>query len=213
MWKIIFATTVLSLTLGCPARASYLDNDASRLNKGTVPNARLNNGGVSAINGVSCTLGSPCTVGNYVLCSSGAQHSTGSDITEDILATCAIPAGTLTANGCIVVDAIWNYTNSANNKVLKVHANTDAATDGTPYLSTVVTTSSQFHTNTKLCGANSISSQVGGAQAGTYSANSGTVPTSSITTSGSWDIVLTGQKTSSVETLTLDEYQVVVLPF
>lgn len=140
-----------------------------------------------------------------VLSASSSAVSGGADTNENILATITIPAGAMGLNGIIRVYSLWTYTNSANNKTLRVRL---GGIGGTTYLSVVPTTTAAFSTLTVIGNRNSASSQVGvaDAAANVFSATTDAVTTSSVDTSAATTIVITGQKASAGETLTLEQY-------
>lgn len=140
-----------------------------------------------------------------VLAASNAAVSAAADTNENTLATITVPAGAMGLNGIIRVFTLWTYTNSVNNKTLKVRF---GGIGGTTYLSVVPTTTAAFSTLTVIGNRGSASSQVGvaDAAANVFSATTDAVTTSSVDTSASTTIVITGQKALAGETITLEQY-------
>lgn len=140
-----------------------------------------------------------------VLAASASAVSGAADTNENTLATITVPAGAMGLNGIIRVFTLWTYTNSVNNKTLRVRF---GGVSGTTYLSVGPTTTAAFSTLTIIGNRNSASSQVGvaDAAANVFSATTDAVTTSSVDTSAATTIVITGQKASAGEVITLEQY-------
>ncbi len=146
----------------------------------------------------------------YVLAQSGAAVSVGAVVTETALATITIPANALGPNGFVTVLNSWTVTNNANNKDLRVRLGGIA---GTQVAGQTVTTNVAMGRQTTILNANSTSAQKAFAPpflpAGLGLATAALV-TTTIDTTAAWDIVLSGQKASAGDTLTLESYQVII---
>lgn len=146
----------------------------------------------------------------YVLAQSGASVSAGAVTTEEVLATISVPGGAMGPNGIIQVFTNFSVTNSSNNKTLRVRV---GGVSGTEFFNLVLTTNVASGRITTIANQNSASSQTGIASVGNANGiGSGAlaVPTASVNTSNNFDIVITGQKASSGETLTLVNYFAVI---
>lgn len=166
--------------------------------------------GVNQFNGLttnidgstSVTLGPP----PMLLASSGVAVSCPADATEDTLATITVPARFMGKNGSIEVDATFIYTSSVNNKTMRVKFG------GTNFKAVVVTTSDTCRVLCTIHNRNATNSQVGSSPAAVASdvgENAGSLPTAAVdTASASVTLLITGQKASAGETLTLSRYTV-----
>lgn len=115
--------------------------------------------------------------------------------------TLTIPAGMMGANGVLEIVSFFTYTNSANNKTLRVRF---GGTSGTVF-STVTTTTSE--NNTKylwIRNANSTSSQKGPSAGFANGFGTGTSAgiTSAVNTASAVDVVVSAQLSLSTETVT-----------
>ncbi len=146
-----------------------------------------------------------------IVCASGTAQAAGT--TEAILASCKIPGGVMGANGCVAVDALWDWSTSANTKTIKVYANATNTTiaGGTTYLSSSTNLGTAQRTVVKICNRNSATSQIGGALSGTTSVSTSGLPTSSIDTASDWYVLFTGVRASG-DTLALEQYQALEQP-
>lgn len=143
-----------------------------------------------------------------VLAQSAVPVAVSATTSEEALATITIPAGAMGANGCVEIWASWSYTNSANSKTLRIRAGGIA---GTSIFSSAVTTTNTLMRPTHWANANATNSQrtsSSSGQGGSVGTSSGTLVTTTVDTTAAVDIVITGQKASSGETLSLDFYQV-----
>ena len=108
-------------------------------------------------------------------------------------------------NGILRVTTLWSYTNSANNKTLRVRL---GGLSGTAFQANVVTASNIGVMQRTIQNRNSQASQIGfnAANAASYTTvGSGTsVATGSVDTSADQSIVITGQLASAGETVTLE---------
>lgn len=143
-----------------------------------------------------------------ILAQSAGTVSTTATTSEEVLATITIPANAMGANGCVEIWSTWNYTNSANTKTCRVRAGGIA---GTSLFSSGPTTTNTLMRVTHWANTGSTNSQKtssSSGQAGAVSTSTGTLVTTAIDTTASVDIVITGQKASAAETLSLEFYQV-----
>ena len=146
----------------------------------------------------------------YVFAQSGATVSVGAVTTEEALATITIPGGAMGANGWVTVIASWDVTNSANTKTLRIRAGGVsgtvmygqgfAASEIVTRVTHILNTDSETAQHALLITANAIG----------YGNVTGTRPSSTVDTTADWDLVITGQKTVSGETISLRGYQVII---
>lgn len=142
---------------------------------------------------------------------SAVAVSAGANTDENTLATIAIPARSMGLNGRLRVWTLWTTTSSGNNKTVRVRLGGAA---GTAFLNSNVTTSVGTGDVRLISNVAADNSQKG-AGASVFTANggtSGTPVTGAIDTSADTTLVISGQKASSGETLTLESYSVELLP-
>lgn len=144
-----------------------------------------------------------------ILGASGASVSGAADTNENTLATIAIPAGIMGVNGILRVTTLWTVTNSVNNKILRTKLGS------TDYGAVTVTTSVGYREQRQIHNRNSASAQVAFVQANgaTFGGAAGSNVTGTENTANALNLLLTGQKASGGETLTLESYLVeLILP-
>jgi hypothetical protein len=130
---------------------------------------------------------------------------------ETTLATVAVPAGAMGLNGAVEIRTTWSNTNSANNKTPRVRF---GGASGTVYFAVILTTTVAYlDIPRRIRNRNSASSQVGvTSSGGTFGTSGGAPTTSTVDTSATVDVVITGQLANSGENLTLESYEVWLLP-
>lgn len=141
-----------------------------------------------------------------VLASSATAATGAADTAENTYATITVPAYALGANGTLRTWLRFTYTNSANNKTMRVRYSGAAGTvtwgpTRTTQLGSTTTVTIQNRTLTSQ-----IYSSVSNNDASTADGNAG--GTISVDTSAATTIVITGQKATGGETLTLEGYTV-----
>lgn len=140
----------------------------------------------------------------YIVGKSGVSVSGAADTNENILATITLPA--LTANAAIRLFYLSTFTNNANVKTIRVRL---GGIGGTIVFSTSVASQSTDSALVYIANRNATNSQVtnspGAGQTGLGLTNS-TVATSSIDLSTSKTIVITVQKATAGDTMTLESY-------
>jgi hypothetical protein len=144
----------------------------------------------------------------YSLSKSGVAVSCPADTTEDILASIPIAAGVVGPMGWFRILTMWSFTNSVNNKTLRVRL---GGIGGTIHMSVIKTTTTAFRVMTDIINRGLNNSQVGsslGVDAAAVTAV--TFATGAIDLSAASSIVITGQKATAGETLTLDGYGIEV---
>lgn len=139
----------------------------------------------------------------------GVAVSHTGDTAETQLASLTLPGGAMGPNGILRVTTLWNYTNSANSKTLRVRL---GGLSGPAFQANVVTASNIGVMQRTIQNRNSQASQVGfnAANATSYTTvGSGTsVATGSVDTSADQNIVITVQLASAGETVTLEAWLV-----
>lgn len=146
----------------------------------------------------------------YTFAQSGAAVSVGAVTTEAVLATISFSGGELGPNGWIKVYAVWNVNNTANTKTVRIRV---GGTGGTALYGGDLFSSVFGARETHIINSNSEAAQKSQAPAGNNSGiGTGTSAplTSTVNTAAPWDLVISGQKTVSGDTLTLEAYQVLV---
>lgn len=145
-----------------------------------------------------------------ILAQSFVAASGAADANENALATITVPAGAMGANGSLRIWTLWAFTNSANNKTARIRFSGAA---GTQYLALTVTTTATYSDVRMISNRGATNSQVGSASSGSsmFALSAGTYPTSAVDTTAATTIVITGQKASAGETITLEGYSVQLL--
>lgn len=140
--------------------------------------------------------------------SSATQVALTGTAAETTLATITIPAGSIGANGKVLVTTLWSCigTNTKNARVRLGGAS------GTVYSNPAITTQTGGRMVTEISNKNSASSQIGnGASASGTGFGSFALVTSSVDTSAATTIVITGQLTNTGETIALEGYSVQII--
>jgi hypothetical protein len=149
--------------------------------------------------------------GPRLLAASAVAASVTGTVNETALATVTIPGGAMGLNGGLHIHTTWSHTNSVNNKTLRARLGGIA---GTQYMTQVATTTASLSDFRRVRNRNSASSQVGatGAASVPYGATGAAIVTSAVDMSASVDLVLSGQLASAGETITLENYEVWLVP-
>ena len=142
-----------------------------------------------------------------ILSASASAVSGSADTNENILATINLAAGIMGPNGIVRISHRWTVTASANAKTARIRF---GGIGGTSYQATAFGASDvTLNYLTIIQNRNSQSSQigtVGGQGGGGYGLSTGAFATGAIDTSAATTIVITGQKASAGETMTLESY-------
>ena len=152
------------------------------------------------------------TLGTWrVLAASAVAASVTGTTTETALATITLPGGAMGTNGILRVTSIFSYTNSANNKNIRMRLG-GSGLSGTQLQNVTVSSTSGIMLQRVMQNRNAQNSQVLGASATNTSYGTfGAAPiTSGVDTSSDQPIVLSGQLSNSGETLTLESYVIEV---
>lgn len=152
------------------------------------------------------------SAGMTLLAASAVAVSVTGTTNETTLATVTVPAGAMGLNGGVLIVTAWNATVNANAKTPRIRL---GGTGGTVYFSPAAASTASFGANTSIRNRGAANSQVGGAAA-TSASGSGVsglaLPTSSVDTTASVDLVISGQLGTGTDTLTLERYEVWLLP-
>lgn len=137
-----------------------------------------------------------------VLASSGVALTAPLDTNENTLVTVTVPAGAMGTNGWVRIVALWGYTNSGNNKTLKVKF---GAQD---LLSNTVSTTASYNVERFVFNRNSASSQIitPGAATGGWGSTSTATSILSVNTAAAVDIIFTVTKATGAESVILEAY-------
>lgn len=128
---------------------------------------------------------------------------------ETTLATITVPGGSMGPNGQFEAVLHFTYTNSANNKTLRLKFG------GTTFWQVAATTTANYQVYIRVCNRNSNSSQVHFTlTAGTsgLGQSGSAVTTGTIDTSSDQNILITGQLANSGETIQLESYLIKMYP-
>lgn len=142
-----------------------------------------------------------------ILAQSAIAVTSPADATEDIFAALSVPGGIMGINGALRLTTLWSFTNSVNSKTMRARF---GGLTGTQYMSIALTTNDSLHHVCMVRNRGAANSQVG-ANGGGLSGNGGfgagaAVLTSAVNTALDTSFVLTGQKATAGETLTLEAY-------
>lgn len=151
------------------------------------------------------------TLGTWrVLAASAAASAHTGSTSETLLASVAIPAGALGANGVLRVTSIWSHTNSASVKTPRIRL---GGISGTVVCGPALTTTGSLAIQRTIHNRNAHNSQVtlGAATSNTFATSTGALLTASIDTSAAQDLVFTGQLANAGETIALETYLVELL--
>lgn len=143
-----------------------------------------------------------------VFAKSGVAASVTGTLTETVLGTVIIPAGTLGINGQVEIETAWSVTASANNKIVKakwnnanIHANT-------------LTNSGKVQTHNRVCNRGSTASQFSAKLYSVFGYGADTNDTTFAVDTETTDVTITftGVLTNTGETITLESYLIKVWP-
>ena len=165
--------------------------------------------GRAVIGAASAQAGALVLKTPFTLAHSAVAASCPADASEDVLATITVPANSPSSNGMLRITTQWTFTNSANTKTLRARYSGAA---GTIFQQFSVTTQATMRAQCEIHNRNATNSQVGaaigGPSTGQWGQSTGAIVTSAVDTTASTTIVITGQKASAGETLTLEWYLV-----
>lgn len=141
-----------------------------------------------------------------ILGASAVAVSGAADTAENILATINVPAGAMGLNGKLRLYTLFTVTSSANNKTLRARL---GGIGGTIFYGVTVTTTVTVTDQRIISNRGAANSQVGpGDNSASFSQSNTVATTGAISTAAATTLVITGQKASAGETLTLEDYLV-----
>jgi hypothetical protein len=145
---------------------------------------------------------------SYVLAQSAVASSVTGTTTETTLASVTLPGGAMGANGQIEIISLWSYTNSANNKILKVKFG------GQQLAAITNTTTATEQLLNRAANRNNSSSQVSFSafSTGGIGTSTNAINTFAVNSDSDVTIALTGQLANTGETITLESYIIKVFP-
>lgn len=133
------------------------------------------------------------------------------DTAENILATISLAAGFMGVNDAIELTTLWSFTGSTNLKTMRARL---GGIGGTAFLAAGRNTLTEITLQQKtiIRNRNSLASQVGYTAAVTTAFGVGTqaVLTGTINMANAQDLVITGQKATGTETITLEAYSAIM---
>lgn len=134
--------------------------------------------------------------------------TTAASTSELALATIALPAGLIGANGHVKVTASWSVTTSGNIKTLRLRL---GGLSGTALYAIVPTTNITTQVLCHIWALNSQSAQSTGftsTATSPYGASAAGIVTGAINLANAQDLVLSGQCANAADTVTLNQYLV-----
>lgn len=192
--------------LWTPAKWKQMQDDVSSLSgvstdiSGLTSDVSDLNADVTSINASLTALDSMRV---SVIAQSGAPVSLTGTTNETTMATITIPGGAMGANGQIIVDSLWTYPSTANNKIMRVKFG------GTTYQAVTATTTLNSSQSVRIANKNATNSQMAPSTGIIGSgAQNFTPATSSVDTTSPVTLLLTGQLALGTETLILQSYSV-----
>jgi hypothetical protein len=146
--------------------------------------------------------------GMQLLARSAAPLTLTGTTVETALATVPIPAGLLGISGGLIEKSSWSYTNSANNKSLRLRFGGLAGSQVMAVTATA--TAGIVDVERRVRNRGSAASQICSLNNGLFSGGSGaSAPTAlAINTAVAQDLVFTGQLALAGESITLETYEV-----
>lgn len=162
--------------------------------------------GASTARGAAANLNTP-----FILCRSAVAVTTPADTSEDVVATCTVPANAMGANGQLQVVARFTTAGAGGNRTPAIRWGGAAGT----IIQTIAlgTTNTAFEVSGTIANRNATNSQVmSGAWISKASgAGINTVNTTdTLDTTSSRDIVISCQKANAGDTCTLEHYRVIL---
>jgi hypothetical protein len=141
---------------------------------------------------------------------SGETATVGATTNETALATITLPGGTLGANGALLIETFWTLNSSVDNKTLRIRLGGIA---GTAFLQAVLTTAGTTYRDLRtIWNANAPNAQkgvpLGTATAGGIGFTGGAETTGTIDTAADKTLVISGEKQTAGDTLSLRAYTV-----
>lgn len=181
------------------------------LNDETVAGYRFGKGAIARFDSATeAQLIAVADAENYPLISRPIEILSGSAVAtsckttaiDEVLASFTIAAGIVGVNSVLQIEPLWTFTSSVNNKVLKIKIG------GTTVYSAARTTSVKEAPLFVLANRNSLASQIHPYDNNYATAGSATPVTSAINFANAQTVEITGLRTDSGDTLTLEYYRI-----
>ncbi len=139
---------------------------------------------------------------SYIVGQSAVASAITGTTTETVLATVTIPASAIGPNGSVEVLTMWTYTNSANNKVLRIKFGTLSL------LALTVTTTATARFSASVANRGATNSQIASfsSSGGGFGATTNALTSGAIDTTAAVSLTFTGTLANSGETITLENY-------
>ena len=146
----------------------------------------------------------------YTLAQSAVAVSGTATTAEEAYATITVPAGVPGPNGSLIIDTLWTMTSGADDKTTRTRWSTIT---GTAFSAVINTTIATLRDIRVIQNRNSASSQVAGPAAlvGGVGSSADAVVTGAVVTTAATTLVISGQKETAGNTLTLERYSVLVM--
>ena len=148
-----------------------------------------------------------------VLAKSGAAVAAPADTSENALATITVPANVMGTNGVLRIRFFFTYTNNANSKTLRLRYS--SISGGTPIAVARTTQLASFF-EVQIANRNATNSQVHTGITGTHGDGTITtysgVSTTAVDTTAATTLVITAEKATGTDTVTLESYSVELMP-
>lgn len=140
-----------------------------------------------------------------VLGASAVAVSGAADTNENILATITIPAGAMGLNGIIRIVHVWSCTNNSNVKTVRIRF---SGIGGTIFATASMASQVSLRQFTQFANRGAANSQVGGSSAHNvqWAVTTNALITASVDTTAATTIVLTAEKATGGDTVTLESY-------
>jgi hypothetical protein len=127
-------------------------------------------------------------------------------VNETVIVSVPIPAGCMGPNSRLRASILWSYTNSANNKTLRVRLGGAA---GTVHHSLTMTTTVAYRLQMEIANVNSMASQKGApTMTGGWGTSTGAIATGAIDMTVDQTLAIIGTLASAGETITVESYLV-----
>jgi len=137
-----------------------------------------------------------------VLANSAVAVACALTATDEVLASFSIPAGTLGVNSILQIEPLWTFTNSANNKIIKVKF------AGVTVYNVTRTTVAREAPLVVLANRNSLQSQIQPYDSNYFTSGTGSPQTYAIDFSNAATVEITGQRANGGESLKLEYFRI-----
>jgi hypothetical protein len=144
------------------------------------------------------------------LATSYVAASCGADTTEDVLATITVPASMMGIKGGVIITTLWSCTNNANTKTARIRF---GGIGGTAFQGIALASAASGRLACEIRNRSVTNSQVGPSTGNPgFGTGGSTITTAAVDTTADVSIVISGQKGTAGDTLTLEGYTVEIVP-